>query len=264
MSQTFQFFIMPRFSCIITECRKAVPVSQGMREAFSTGSHHQRAQGEGKRHGETDVAEVEHRGMDDHLRILQQRIQTEAVGGNSALHQREGRRGEVEQQQKEDLHAGKDGGGVGAEPDVHLVPSAEHKAVRTEQPGPQQQRSFLAGPERSELVCARKCAVGMMEDVGDRKVVGECSPDQCECSSRGGEEAGDAGAAGGLGQTLGRDAGARANCQLTLCNAASQQSVGTECEGEKEGEATKDWHSRPCVDCRKARRDAPIRKWMVR
>ena len=41
MSQTFQTFIMPRFSCIMTECRKAVPASQGMSEAFSTGSHPQ-------------------------------------------------------------------------------------------------------------------------------------------------------------------------------------------------------------------------------
>src|SRR6516164_218924 len=40
-SHMFQVFSMPRFSCIITECRKAVPVSQGMREAFSTGSQPQ-------------------------------------------------------------------------------------------------------------------------------------------------------------------------------------------------------------------------------
>ena len=40
-SQTFQTFIMPRFSCIITECRKAVPVIQGRSEAFSTGSQAQ-------------------------------------------------------------------------------------------------------------------------------------------------------------------------------------------------------------------------------
>src|SRR5207253_8655286 len=39
MSHTFHTFIMPRFSCIITECRKAVPVSQGSSDAFSTGSH---------------------------------------------------------------------------------------------------------------------------------------------------------------------------------------------------------------------------------
>src|SRR6266496_140372 len=38
ISHMFHTFIMPRFSCIITECRKAVPVTQGSREAFSTGS----------------------------------------------------------------------------------------------------------------------------------------------------------------------------------------------------------------------------------
>src|SRR5581483_8299305 len=37
----FQIFSMPRFSCIMTEWRNAVPVSQGIREAFSTGSHPQ-------------------------------------------------------------------------------------------------------------------------------------------------------------------------------------------------------------------------------
>src|SRR3972149_4539639 len=41
ISTMFQTFIMPRFSCIITECRKAVPVSQGRSEAFSTGSSRQ-------------------------------------------------------------------------------------------------------------------------------------------------------------------------------------------------------------------------------
>src|SRR5947207_9500263 len=40
-SHMFHIFSMPRFSCIMTECRKAVPVSQGMSEAFSTGSHPQ-------------------------------------------------------------------------------------------------------------------------------------------------------------------------------------------------------------------------------
>ena len=38
---TFHTFIMPFFSCIITECRKAVAVIHGRSEAFSTGSHAQ-------------------------------------------------------------------------------------------------------------------------------------------------------------------------------------------------------------------------------
>src|SRR5450755_2538437 len=41
MSHMFHIFIMPRFSCMITECRNAVMVSHGSREAFSTGSHPQ-------------------------------------------------------------------------------------------------------------------------------------------------------------------------------------------------------------------------------
>src|SRR5882757_7538595 len=41
MSAMFQTFSMPRFSCIMTECRNAVPVSHGITDAFSTGSHPQ-------------------------------------------------------------------------------------------------------------------------------------------------------------------------------------------------------------------------------
>src|SRR5581483_4479617 len=41
ISHMFQTFSMPRFSCIMTECKKAVPVSQGSRDAFSTGSQPQ-------------------------------------------------------------------------------------------------------------------------------------------------------------------------------------------------------------------------------
>ena len=40
-SQTFHTRIMPRFSCMITECKNAVPVSQGISDAFSTGSQPQ-------------------------------------------------------------------------------------------------------------------------------------------------------------------------------------------------------------------------------
>src|SRR5437762_12013429 len=43
-SHTFHTFIIPRFSCIITECRNAVPVSQGKNDAFSTGSQPQRSE----------------------------------------------------------------------------------------------------------------------------------------------------------------------------------------------------------------------------
>src|ERR1041385_5972275 len=38
---TFHTFIMPFFSCIITECKNAVAVIQGSNDAFSTASHAQ-------------------------------------------------------------------------------------------------------------------------------------------------------------------------------------------------------------------------------
>ena len=40
-STMFHTFIMPFFSCIMTECKNAVPLSQGSSEAFSTGSQNQ-------------------------------------------------------------------------------------------------------------------------------------------------------------------------------------------------------------------------------
>ena len=40
-SETFHTFSIPRFSWIIRECRNAVPVSQGISEAFSTASQPQ-------------------------------------------------------------------------------------------------------------------------------------------------------------------------------------------------------------------------------
>ena len=139
--------------------------------------------------------------------------------------------------------------------------SAQHEAVGGQQPAPQQQRTFLAAPERRKLVGAGQRAVGVLQDVGDGKIVGESGPDQRKRGGGDREEAGDAGAARGLRQALGSDAGTSANRKLAQGEGAGEQSVGTEREGEKQGEATKDWH-RPCVDCRKARRDAPIREWM--
>ena len=68
--------------------------------------HDQRAQREGEGDSEADVAQIQHGWMDYHLGILQQRIQAIAVGGNCTLHDSERMRREIEQQEKENLHAG--------------------------------------------------------------------------------------------------------------------------------------------------------------
>ena len=73
---------------------------------FAGVPHHQRAEGEGERDREADVAEIEHRRMDDHLGILQERVEAEAVLRERAGGDGEGRCGEVEQEKKEDLDAG--------------------------------------------------------------------------------------------------------------------------------------------------------------
>ena len=41
ISDTFQTFSIPRFSCTMIEWMNAVPTSHGISEAFSTGSHAQ-------------------------------------------------------------------------------------------------------------------------------------------------------------------------------------------------------------------------------
>src|SRR5438270_374694 len=73
ISHTFHVFSMPRFSCIITECRKAVPVSQGKMEAFSTGSHPQYPP-----HPSTEYAQCAPRKIPQvrkhHVTIVQRRV----------------------------------------------------------------------------------------------------------------------------------------------------------------------------------------------
>ena len=162
-------------------------------------AHHQGAQREGEGNREADVAEVEHRRMNNHLGVLKQRIETEAVcRSDAAGNEGEGLGDEVDQQEEEDLHAGEDGGGVGVEGDVGFVAKAKDEAVGGEQPCPEQQRAFLPGPDGGELVEPGEGDAAVVEDVVDREIVGEEGPDQGEGGGSDGDEAGDAGAASGL------------------------------------------------------------------
>jgi hypothetical protein len=99
-------------------------------------AHHQRAQRKGEGHTESDIPQVEHRRMNHHLGILEQRVQAEAVGGNVTHNQREGKRCEVEQQQEENLDRGKNGGGIGGQANVHLMPQPQYESIRRKQPCP--------------------------------------------------------------------------------------------------------------------------------
>jgi hypothetical protein len=67
--------------------------------------------------------------MDHHLRVLKERIEAVAVVGNGAVVEREGRGGEVENGEEEDLNSGENRSGVGVELDVGFVGEAEDETV---------------------------------------------------------------------------------------------------------------------------------------
>ncbi len=205
-------------------------------------AHHERAEREGEGHGEADVAEVEHRRMDDHLGILEERIEAEAVGVQGAGRDGKGERGEREQEKEEDLDGREDRRRVGVEGDVGLVAHAHHEAIGGEQPGPEEQRAFLSRPERGELVERGQGAVGVVEDVVDREVVGEGCPDEREGGAGDGDEAGDAGAARGLAEGLSRDSKLTTRGQCAQGDSAAEERIDAEHQGEEEREAAEGRH----------------------
>jgi len=87
------------------------------------------------------------------------------------LHDPEGPRSEIENQQKEDLDRGDDDGGVGEKSLIGLVTQAKNEAVSRQKQRPEQQRAFLSRPEDSEFVSCGKIAIAVMKNVGDREIV---------------------------------------------------------------------------------------------
>ena len=164
--------------------------------------HDERAQREGEGHGEPDVAEIKHGRVNHHLGILQQRIQAVTVGGNCSLHDGERVRREVQQRQEEDLHARQNHRRVSEEARVGLVAQPQHESISGEQQRPEQQRTFLAGPQHGELIRTGQIAIAVVEDVGDGEIVVEGANDQEDRSEKDGRERGNARAASGFAQTL--------------------------------------------------------------
>jgi hypothetical protein len=149
-------------------------------------------------------------------------------GGMAPLTSAKGWRGEVDDREEEDLDAGEDGAGVGVELDVGLVGEAEHEAVGAEQPGPEEEGAFLAAPESGELVGAGKGAVGVLDDVGNREVVGEDGIDEGEGGGGDSDEASDSGAAGGICEALRRDCRRLTGGQQPQSHSTGKQVIGGE------------------------------------
>src|SRR5260370_41909041 len=115
--------------------------------------HDQRSQREGERYGEPHVSEVEHRGMNHHFRILEQRVQAGAVGWKRTLHNGERMRSEIQQQEKENLHRGNYYGSVGKKAGIGFLAKPQHEAGFGEQQRQEQQTALLSRPHWLELIC---------------------------------------------------------------------------------------------------------------
>src|SRR3974390_3130223 len=67
------------------------PGPRNLDPLFAWIAHHQSAEGKCEGDGESDIAEIKHRRMDDHLGVLEEGVEAISVVGNRALHQRKWR-----------------------------------------------------------------------------------------------------------------------------------------------------------------------------
>ena len=140
--------------------------------------HDERAQREREWHGEADVSQIQHGRVNDHFGILQKRIQSGAIGGKRALHDAERARGEIQNQQKENLHRGDDHRSISKQALIGLIAQAKHKSIAGEQQRPEQQRAFLSRPQHGKLIGERQFAIAVMKNVCDGEVVVEGGSNQ--------------------------------------------------------------------------------------
>ena len=108
------------------------PAAGDVNPFFAGIFHDERAEGEGEGDGESNIAQVEHGRVDDHLGILQQRIQAAAVGAQRAFEKAKGIRGEIHEREKKYLHASQNNGGVREQAWIGFVAQSQDKAVSGE------------------------------------------------------------------------------------------------------------------------------------
>jgi hypothetical protein len=183
--------------------------------------------------------------MNDHLGILQQWVHAIAIYRDRARQTGKGQCLEVEQKKKEDLDASQNGRRKGGKPEAGCVPQANDEAEPCQQPGPQQQRSLLARPERGKLVRCGQRAVGFVQDVGEGEVVGEDRPQQREdrCRNRG--ESHHSSAPRRIGQALRGYGASTPGRDLTQRDRAHNETADREQQGKQKRGATQYEHRFP-------------------
>ena len=153
------------------------------------------------RDGKTDQARVKHGRMNHHQRVLEQRIQAVAVSRMKQADRAAGQlySTELERIHDEQMHRGKEERRAHQDcRDIRhhrsmLVPVLENAEGRIDRqdPGPEEQRTFLTAPHRTDFEVQWKVDAGVRRDVGNREVVGVEKISEGEDCPRNSEAIGD-------------------------------------------------------------------------
>ena len=130
-------------------------------------------EGEGERHRKADVAEIEHRRVNHHARVLQQGIQVVAVGRNrhqpfEGIGQKQNQAEETDNQPA--LHRDDERQVLWIAPPA--VPG-DDQGIERQNPRPQVERAFMTAPERRDLIKERQQRVGMLRHVQHREITAD-------------------------------------------------------------------------------------------
>ncbi len=132
--------------------------------------------------------------MREHVRVLEARVEPDAVRGRGVGHERGGYEAEEEGKERSDAGSDRDRPGQ----NLAREPRVQSKRGR-EQPGqneePQEQRALLPAPEGGERIAERQLAARMVGDIGEGEVVAGEGGEQDKTGDRGGCKGGEKGIA---------------------------------------------------------------------
>ena len=159
------------------------PAAGDVNPFFAGVAAEERRERESEWHRKAGVPEIEHRRMNHHFGILQQRIQAAAFGDSREVHDAraigagdylKGRGDEIIEREEKGLDASEDDSCVRHQLGMPFaIEEKDEERVTGQKPCPEKQRTFLAGPERCELVVRRERGVAVLSYVCQRKIIGE-------------------------------------------------------------------------------------------
>src|SRR5208282_4265233 len=159
------------------------PFASEVNPLFAGIARQQGSQRKGKRNGKTRVSRVEIRRMDDHLRVLQERIEAVSIhaderfqyaAGTHVGESFEGAFDEIVQREKENLDAGQNHANIRHQFAILMTVGDEYRNdVNSEEEAPKQQRTLLAGPQSGNFIERGEIAIAVGNHVSLREVVAE-------------------------------------------------------------------------------------------